>query len=206
MDKSCPLRCLCSAGHENSFVAGFTQCLALASFPKANWPLLCDVLCQVGVQTCCACAVISFKCRIRCSGVMVIPVIMLVGVSSVPPPTFFNSAWSPFKYVCRNPYCHLGKKGKPWTSWPKNRLPVELALSRCSQQQHLLHFIQRQLSVLGLGLQAGTAETGGMWVPIPALRSAVSPVPWNWTKEWLKCMLAYKIRSDTFVCWAFFKL
>lgn len=69
------------------------------------------------------------------------------------------------------------RKGSPEHLGLKITLPVELALSRCSQQQHLLHFIQRQLSVLGLGLQAGTAETGGMWVPIPALRSAVSPVP-----------------------------
>lgn len=180
------------------------QCLALASFPKANWPLLCNVLCQVGDQTCCACAVISFKCRIRCSGVMVIPVIMSVGVSSLPPPTFSISAWAPFKYVCRNPYCHLGKKGKPWTSWPTNTQPVELALSRCRQQQHLLQWMQWQLLVLGLWLQ--WHRQVGCGSPIPALQSAACPVPRNWTKEWLKCVLAYKIQSDTFVCWAFFKL
>lgn len=137
------------------------QHLALASFPKVNWPFLCNVLCQVGDQTCCACAVICFKCRIRCSGVMVIPVIMSVGVCSVPPPTFFNSTWVPFKYVCRNPYCRLGKKGNPWTSWPTNTPPVEPALSRCSQQ-HLLPFMPWQLLVLAL---AGTADIGGMWVP-----------------------------------------
>lgn len=144
------------------------QRLTLATFPKANWPLLCNVLCQVGDQTCWACAVISFKCRIRCSGVMVIPVIMSVGVCSVPPPTFFSSAWALFKYVCGNPYCHLGKKGKPWTPWPTNTLPMELALSRCGQQQHLLPFMQWQLWVLGLGLQAEIAETDGVWVPSPS--------------------------------------
>lgn len=141
------------------------QSLALTSFPKANWPLLCNVLCQVGDQTCCACAVISFKCRIRCSGVMVIPVIMSVGVCSVPPPTFFSSAWALFKYVCGNPYCHLGKKGKPWISWPTNTLPVELALSRCGSS------IISSSSCSGSSwcwALAGIAETGRMWVPNPS--------------------------------------